>query len=164
MTNALNVGTRHSAALGLAELSDALCVVVSEERGTVSVAQNGRLRKLDNLQELGSLSIQSFLSDKFASHEPASTPAVWLQLFRRNWLAKALAVALAIGFWYVLVPGSKTVQMSYDVPVSAKNVPAQLEVEEIQPPVVTVTFLGPRRSFYLFDGKRARVIVDAALV
>ncbi len=157
-----NVGTRHSAALGLAELSDALCVVVSEERGTVSVAQNGRLRKLDNLQELGSL-IQSFLSDKFASHEPASTPAVWLQLFRRNWLAKALAVALAIGFWYVLVPGSKTVQMSYDVPVSAKNVPAQLEVEEIQPPVVTVTFSGPRRSFYLFDGKRARVIVDAAL-
>jgi diadenylate cyclase len=157
-----NVGTRHSAALGLAELSDALCIVVSEERGTVSIAHNGQLRKLDNLQELGS-AIQNFLADKFPTHEPASTPALWFQLFRKNWLAKALAVALAIGFWYVLVPGSRTVQVSYDVAVAAKNLPTNLQLEEIQPPTVTVTFSGPRRAFYLFDTKRARVVVDATL-
>lgn len=38
-----NFGTRHRAALGISEETDAVCVVVSEERGTITVAVNGHI-------------------------------------------------------------------------------------------------------------------------
>ena len=39
-------GLRHRAALGLAEKSDATCIVVSEESGHISVAREGRIREV----------------------------------------------------------------------------------------------------------------------
>ena len=42
------LGTRHRAAIGITEQTDAITVVVSEETGTISIANNGRLvRNLD---------------------------------------------------------------------------------------------------------------------
>jgi hypothetical protein len=43
ITGPQNYGTRHRAAIGISEYSDAIAVVVSEERGAISVAANGRL-------------------------------------------------------------------------------------------------------------------------
>lgn len=41
----LSFGMRHRAAMGLCEESDAIVVVVSEETGAISVAQNGKIKR-----------------------------------------------------------------------------------------------------------------------
>ena len=50
-----DLGTRHRAAVGISEVSDSLTVVVSEETGRVSVAENGSLRRIGDSEELKSV-------------------------------------------------------------------------------------------------------------
>ncbi len=154
-----HVGTRHSAALGLAELTDAFCLVVSEEKGIVSVARDGKLIAMSNLQELGA-ALHRFLEEKF----PGPTgKMISLGMLRRNWIAKAVSVTLAIGFWYLFVPGSKVVEATYTIPVMTVNLPSDLELESVQPTEIDATFVGPRRAFYLFDKRKLRVTLDVTL-
>lgn len=153
------VGTRHAAGLGLAERTDALCLIVSEERGRISVARDGRLRALENPQELSAV-IQTFIREKQLRQDPRGLVT---QLVRENWVEKLASLGLVLALWYLFVPGSRPASFSYPVPVKVINLPIGYEAEEISPPEITVSFAGPRRSFYLFDPKKLEVTLDASL-
>ena len=50
-----DLGTRHRAAIGVSEATDAVTIVVSEETGRVSVARSGQLRVMQTPEELRAL-------------------------------------------------------------------------------------------------------------
>ena len=72
--NTLNqeLGTRHRAAIGITEVADCVVVVVSEETGRISAAQNGKL--MNNLDEpnlrrlLSESAVQRTVQEKRSSH------------------------------------------------------------------------------------------------
>lgn len=54
-----NVGTRHRAAIGMSEVSDALVIVVSEETGIISFVEDGKMKRDLNGDKLSSLLLRS---------------------------------------------------------------------------------------------------------
>ncbi len=76
------LGTRHRAAVGLAEVSDALVIVVSEETGQISVARHGQLHANLEKTELRE-HIYSFYNPPEAEEEEFSFSQLWAAL--RGW-------------------------------------------------------------------------------
>ena len=152
------VGTRHSAALGLAELTDALCLVVSEERGRISVARNGTLRTLRDANELARV-----LAAEYATRRPErSFKSIVRQLLFANWFERLAALAVVLGLWLLFIPGSRPAEMVLRMPIEVINLPVGATVERIEPTEIQATFAGPRRAFALLTSRDLAVTVDAS--
>jgi uncharacterized protein (TIGR00159 family) len=149
-----NLGLRHTAALGLSERSDALCIVVSEERGTISIAKDKELRLLDNAAKLKT-ALDIFYQEKMPREKPQALS--WL---RKNFAEKATAVLLACLVWIAFGYQRETVQRDVMVPIEYRNLAQAWIIEEPKITEVKVMLKGPEQAFRLFDTSKLNISLD----
>lgn len=114
-------GTRHRAALGLAERTDALAVAVSEERGRVTVAKDGWIKAFPEPEDLSTLIKRHLnLADGFP-----------LQVQKRQQLRLAVAATFSLlimtGIWFGFTRSQDTI-IALNVPIEYINRPANYEI------------------------------------
>jgi uncharacterized protein (TIGR00159 family) len=89
-------GTRHRAALGLSERTDAIVIVVSEERGEVLLAESGEFTTLPTPKDL-----VSALEERFRSAGESPRISVRQKLFS-NLLPKTALLLVVTAFWALI--------------------------------------------------------------
>jgi len=148
-------GTRHAAGLGLAEECDAFVIVVSEERGTISVAERGELTEVSSAAELRER-LEGFWE---AHYEPRRTG-------RRGWRTRrtietgTISLGLAALVWFLFVYSADTAFRTYQVPVEVRNLPPDWKLNTDRVPSVRVTVSGSEPAFDRLDPSAMVVSVD----
>jgi diadenylate cyclase len=77
------LGTRHRAGIGVTEVSDAFSIIVSEETGIISKANDGQLTRFLDLKELEKEILNLYFSD-FSKEKSRPWAALWHRIFGRD--------------------------------------------------------------------------------
>ena len=117
-------GTRHRAAMGLAERCDALVVVVSEERSEVTLMDAGAIRPMKHPEQLIA-TLEGLFS---RSREPFQDRL--RRLLFANLGLKFAALGLAAVVWSMSFLASGTTIRTVSAPVEFSNVPSGMEVAQ----------------------------------
>ena len=152
-------GTRHSAALGLSELTDALVVVVSEERGEVSVAQGRKLTTVDSPTAL-----KQRLERFMRPVRPREATDGRRRLLVENSGLKLAAVAVACVAWFLISFEPETVQKTFVVPIEYRNLSDTMDIDDSAPTEARLTLTGYERAFNLLVPSTLKVSLDLSNV
>ncbi len=150
-------GTRHAAALGLAEQTDALCIVVSEETGKISVAETGKIQQLKDITQVQNVLYQ-YQQRKF----PKRHRSALLDFITGHPFEKLIAIAFAITFWMSFAYQKEVINRDFVLPIEYRNLFSDRVVADSRPKEITVTLRGKERFFKLLDPKELKASLDMA--
>ncbi|MBW1690876.1 MAG: diadenylate cyclase [Deltaproteobacteria bacterium] len=149
-------GTRHRAALGLSERCDAWIVVISEERGEVSMARDGKMHYVRDIDKLTSLVREALAPTRPRAkgwYERIVAPVI------HRWPVKLGALCLVFLVW-LLLAGQQNFEVTLRVPLELRNLPAAMEVVEPVNPEVEITVHGVRKDASTLNRRNVHAEID----
>jgi diadenylate cyclase len=152
-----NLGLRHTAALGLSERSDAICIVVSEERGTISLARGESIREIANASALR-IELEAF----FAWRTPPTKTGPVVRWLKENQREKVIAIVLACTLWVVFGYQREMIRRDFTVPIEYRNAPAEWVLEEPKATEAKVMLMGHAQAFQLLHPEELKISVNLA--
>lgn len=148
-------GLRHRAALGLSERSDAFIIVVSEERGIISVAQNGKIIQMRDEAELRGRLLE-FYKEKF----PQLNLVNLSKWFTKNVFLLAISFIIALGIFSVVNSRFALVQRNFVVTPEFSNMPSGIVINDVIPQELILTLKGRGSDFDAFQPGDLKVALD----
>ncbi len=155
------MGTRHTAALGLAERCDALVLVASEETGQISLAYQGKLDTIDSPETLR-IRLNAYVAVVAAGH--ARLPEHWVRGLHKNWVRKTVSFGLALGLWMINAKPADLLQQTVDVAVIYRNLPDNWEARAPFPEKIRVTLAGTEGNLSQVDASKLTASLDLSTV
>jgi diadenylate cyclase len=152
-------GTRHHAAMGLSENSDAIVIVVSEERGEVTVFQDGKMRKIRGSEELRSSIVKH-------SANIALVGGHRQEIISWRTLSRIFAsVVLAILIWSTIIISQGTViQKGIAVPIAYTGLPKNMALVEKRPTEAVLHISGTEYDLDVLDPSQMSIQFDLSNV
>ena len=146
-----NYGTRHRAAAGLAELTDALIIIVSEERGNVIVSKGAGMHAIKNEDELVQV----------LSEYPGAPPAKGKHPQKSfDLVIAAIASVLIIGgVWFSFTKGLDTL-ITLDVPVEYINRDSNKEIVDTSVNTISLYLSGSSVLLKAIRPEQVKVRID----
>jgi uncharacterized protein (TIGR00159 family) len=148
-------GARHRAALGITERCDALCLLVSEQRGTVALARQGKLTLFSDPLRL-SQELERTTPEEF---EEASHVNRLRNLLTYRLGAKALALGVALALW-MAVAGQQSAEMALTVPIEYQRIATGVELRGEIPAEVTIRLRGSQLALAALRASSLRLRVS----
>ncbi|MDI6758161.1 MAG: diadenylate cyclase [Candidatus Omnitrophota bacterium] len=150
-----HLGTRHAAALGITERTDTLCIVVSEERGVISIAEAGRLKQLNNVAEL-----QGALEDFYSKRFPIKGKPPIIDFLTGHFLEKIIALALTVSLWFTFGHRMEIIRRDFTIPIEYRNLSADKIIGEPKSKQISVTLSGTERTFNFLKPEELKLSLD----
>jgi hypothetical protein len=140
--------------VGITEVSDGECIIISEERGEVLIASQGKIEKKKGKEDL-----KESLADWTPIGDSKDEEKAWPNKILRDGPTKVLFLSLVCILWIFII-GIRQGEVSLNIPIEYYSIPQNLAIVGEPPKEVNIRLKGSQRLLSSVKTDYVRVQVN----